>query len=93
MSRSRKRGRKKEEAAREPAAKKLSNAQSGYLGEIWDKKEIPVALKQGKRLCEHHLLSMKTATSSNWKASVIAGTCGNSFTADVLKAHLTIFNS
>ena len=29
---------------------------------------------------------------SRWIASVIAGNCGNCFTADVLKAHLTIIN-
>ena len=32
------------------------------------------------------------AIRSDWKASVIAGNSGNGFTADVLKAHLTIIN-
>ena len=35
---------------------------------------------------------MKPAIRSGWKASVIAGNSGNGFTADVLKAHLTIIN-
>ena len=74
-------------------AKKLSDAQVGYLWAIWGKKKNPMALKQGKRLCEHHLLSMKPAILSDWKASVIAGNCGNSFKADMLKAHLTIISS
>ena len=36
---------------------------------------------------------MKLAICSGWQASVITGNCGNGFTADVLKAHLTIINS
>ena len=83
----------KAEAARELAAKKLSDAQVGYLRAIWDKKGNPVAFKQGERLCERHLLSMKPAICSDWKASVIAGNGGNGFTADVLKAHLTIIKA
>ena len=35
---------------------------------------------------------MKQAIRSDWKASVIAGNSGNGFTADLLKAHLTIIN-
>ena len=53
------------ERPRELAAKKLSDAQVGYLGAIWDKKKNLVALKQGERLCERHLLSMKLAIRSD----------------------------
>ena len=83
----------KEEAAKTVAAQKLLVAQQGKLGAMMNSKGKSVDLKQGKRLSHHHLSAMSPVIRERWIASVIAGFIGNSFTAKVLKAHLTIINS
>ena len=82
----------KEEAAKEVSAQKLLVAQQGKLGAMMNKKGKFVDLGQGERLSHHHLSAMSAVIRERWIASVIAGFSGNGFTAEVLKAHLTIIN-
>ena len=83
----------KEEAAKAVSAQKLLVAQQGKLGAMMNKKGKFVDLWKSKGLSHHHLLAMSPVISKLWIASVITGFSCNCFTAEVLKAHLTIINS